>query len=97
MRNPFKKQKGFSFRFKKACKALEDYATGLPSIVHTREFDSLFEMYDGKAMIFEIMRLVRSESKHALLQGIESAGFLPHWSGFYEKTLKEQDSLLSYC
>lgn len=72
-RNPFPKQPGFSWRVLRAKTALRRLGQDCMANIFTRSFDNCFEMYDGKAVVWALMRAC-AEGDPLLERGIKNAG-----------------------
>jgi len=87
--NPYPKRRGFGFRYLRAKALLERYGRDCLAQPYSRSFDNCFEMYDGDAIVWALMRTaLRNEASGdpSLAQGIRRLGksVWPDWLRVYE-------------
>ena len=71
--NPYPKFQGFGKRMIKAKNALEKFGRNRLHTPYTRAFDNCFEMYDGSAVVFELIDQAIN-GNNDLRQGIQNMG-----------------------
>jgi hypothetical protein len=99
MKNPYPKQAGFNFRVLNARRALEKLGQDPSARIFTRRFDSYFEMFDGDAVVWQLIHMVRTEKAELLEKGIKTmcgnAECLQRWNNYYENPQKLQSGLFA--
>ena len=76
-RNPYPKQEGFGFRYLRAKTALERFGRNCMAEPYCRSFDTCFEMFDGRAVVWALMHTaIRNTARgdDFLKRGIENMG-----------------------
>jgi len=84
--NPYPRRQGFALRVANARRALRRLGRDCLADIYTRGFDSCFEMFDGDAVVWALMR--DAVNGDALLeQGIRNMGkaVWPQWLDVYER------------
>ena len=85
-KNPYPRRQGFAFRVANAKRALRRLGRDCLADITTRGFDSCFEMFDGDAVVWALMREAINGDE-VLERGIRNMGkdVWPHWLAVYEQ------------
>jgi hypothetical protein len=85
-KNPYETRPGFGRRVAYAKAALLKVSADPLAYIYTRKFDDCFEMHDGSAVVWALMREAIG-GNDALARGIERMGarVWPHWLSVYEQ------------
>ena len=94
-KNPYPTREGFGRRVGYARKALLKLSADPLARIYTRKFDNCFEMYDGSAVVWALMREALT-GNDALKNGIERTGSWPHWLEVYQQGQARDERQLNF-
>jgi hypothetical protein len=85
-KNPYPRRQGFGLRVANAKRALRRLGRDCLAEIYTRGFDNCFEMFDGDAVVWALMREAVTGDE-ILERGIRNMGkdVWPHWLAVYEQ------------
>lgn len=92
--NPYCTQPGFGLRVHRARSALKKFAINSADRPTSRSFDNCFEMYDGDAVVWQLMRDVVTGDE-LLERGIRRMGgqLFADWMNVYDPGTRERCQL----
>ena len=85
--NPYPRKPGFGIRYRRAKLAYEIYGRDYSRKPYSRAIDNCFEMDDGDAVVWALMKDAIAGGNIDLAEGIQRTGkdVWPHWLEVYEQ------------